>query len=257
MKSPRRSALFVLLIAGALLAGIWGAASDAAILRFDGLELRAEGDFRPHALPRSHPAPIEFEGSARLRSTVGGLPPQLRQVILEFDHDGRLSTRGLPTCDPRSIEHASVAQARRRCADAIVGTGQIGAMVPVEGRWLRVVGELTLFNGPPDGVAATVIAHAQPLSVPNEIYVVTIPIVRIPGEYRYRATVEVPEVFNGEGVLTDIRAKIGRRYRFHGAKRSYVSARCSDGGLSVHGHLTFSDSTIIDGSIEKYCVPKG
>ena len=67
----------------------------------------------------------------------------------------------------------------------------------------------------------------------------------------------MPEVFNGEGVLTDIQATIARKYVFHGQKRSYVAARCSDGGLSVHGHLTFADGTIIDGAIEKYCVPEG
>jgi hypothetical protein len=75
------------------------------------------------------------------------------------------------------------------------------------------------------------------------------------GEFRYRATVEVPEIFNGTGLLTDIEAEIGRRYRFKGRERSYVSAQCSDGGLAVHGHLSFEGGNIIDGTIEKFCVP--
>ena len=54
------------------------------------------------------------------------------------------------------------------------------------------------------------------LSLPDEIYVVTIPIERTKGDYRYRATVEVPEVFNGAGVLARLDATIGRRYRFKG-----------------------------------------
>jgi hypothetical protein len=188
---------------------------------------------------------------------VGGPPPQLDQLILDFDRDGRLSTAGLPTCAPASIEGVGVAAARRRCKNAIVGTGKVGAIVLVEGRWLRVTGELTLFNGPPEGGLATVVAHAQPVSLPDEIYVVTIPIERTKGDYRYRATVEVPEIFNGTGVLTRVQAKISRRYRFKGRERSFASALCSDGGLAVHGRLTFETGLVIDGSVEKYCVPTG
>ena len=93
--------------------------------------------------------------------------------------------------------------------------------------------------------------------MPDEIYVVTIPIERIGGEYRYRATVEVPEIFNGTGVLTRVGAKIGRRYRADGRERSYVAAQCSDGALAVHGVLTFADGAVVDGAVEKYCVPAG
>jgi hypothetical protein len=261
----RRLAIHGLLAACACLAVAWAAASDAAIVRYQGpsivryggLELRADGDFRPHELPRNHPAPIEFEGRASVRATDGGPLPPLDRVVLDFDRDGRLLTKGLPTCAPASVESAGVAAARRRCAKAIVGKGRVGALVLIEGVWLRVTGELTLFNGPAQGGTATVIAHAQPISLPDEIYVVTIPIERIRGEYRYRATVDVPDIFNGTGVLTNIEAKIGRRYRADGRKRSYVSARCSDGTLGVHGILTFGDGTVIDGSVEKHCLPEG
>jgi hypothetical protein len=86
---------------------------------------------------------------------------------------------------------------------------------------------------------------------------VTIPIERTKGDYRYRATVDVPDVFNGAGVLTRLEATIGRRYRFKGRERSFASAMCSDGGLAVHGRLTFETGLVIDGSVEKYCVPTG
>lgn len=233
------------------------AATEPAIIRIDGLELRASGDFTPHTLPRHKPAPISFEGKASVRAVDGAPTPRLEQVILEFDRDGRLSTKGLATCAPASIEHVGVATARKRCEKAIVGKGQVGALVLVEGRWLRVTGELTLFNGPKAGGLATVVAHAQPVSIPSEIYVVSIPIQRLRGEYGYRATIEVPEIFNGTGVLTSVKAKIGRRYRSGGKDRSYVAAKCSDGILKVHGILTFADGNVIDGSVENYCVPAG
>ena len=246
-----------MLAACALLVALGVAVAQAAIVRNGGLELIADGEFTPHELPRNHPAPIEIEGRASIRSVVGGPPPRLEQLILDFDRDGRLSTAGLPTCAPASIEGIGVAAARRKCKGAIVGRGKVGAVVLVEGRWLRVTGELTLFNGPPEGGLATVVAHAQPVSLPDEIYVVTIPIERTRGDYRYRATVEVPEIFNGTGVLTRVEAKISRRYRFKGRERSFASALCSDGSLAGHGRLTVETGLVIDGSVEKYCVPKG
>ena len=233
------------------------AVARPAIVRTAGLELKADGEFTPHELPRNRPAPVEIEGKASIRSLVGGPPPELEQLIVEFDRDGRLSSSGLPTCAPGSIEGIGVDAARRKCKGAIVGEGMVGAQVLSEGRWIRVTGELTLFNGPPGGHLATVVAHAQPVSLPDEIYVVTIPVDRIKGDFRYRATVEVPEIFNGTGVLTDAKAKIGRRYRFKGRQRSYASAQCSDGSLAVHGRLTFETGVVIDGTVEKYCVPAG
>jgi hypothetical protein len=259
-KGTRRSGWagrLALLAACASLAALGVAVASAEIVRHGGLELRAEVEFAPHELPRDHPAPIEIEGKASLRTTDGGPPPRLERVVLDFDRDGRLSTRGLPSCAPASVEAVGVATARRRCEKAIVGTGKVGALVLVEGRWLRVVGKLTLFNGPARGGAATVVAHAQAVSIPSEIYVVTVPIERTGGRYGYRATVEVPEVFNGTGVLTQIEADIDRRYRYKGRERSFVSARCSDGSLDIHGILTFADGNVIDGSVTKYCVPAG
>jgi hypothetical protein len=244
-------------VAFACLVGTAVAVAKPAIVRTAGLELKADGEFTPHELPRNRPAPIEIEGKAAIRSMAGGPPPELEQLILDFDRDGRLSTKGLPTCAPASIEHIGVGAARRKCEGAIVGKGTVGAQVLIEGRWIRVTGALTLFNGPAAGHTATVVAHAQPVSLPEEIYVVTIPIDRTKGEFRYRATVEVPEIFNGTGVLANTKVKISRRYRFKGKERSYVSAQCSDGSLGVHGRLTFENGIVIDGTVEKYCVPAG
>lgn len=246
-----------MVVACACLVATAVAAAQPAIVRVGGLELKADGEFTPHELPRNHPAPIEIEGKARIRSLAGGPPPALKQVILDFDRDGRLSTAGLPTCAPEKIENVGVAAARRKCEDAIVGKGKIGAQVLHEGRWIQAIGELTLFNGPARGHTANVVAHAQPISLPDEIYVVEIPVDRTKGDFRYRATVEVPEIFNGTGVLTNITAKIARRYRFKGQERSYVAAQCSDGSLGVHGRLTFESGVVIDGTVEKYCVPAG
>lgn len=255
MSRRRRHAVLLgaCVFALALLAG----GSNAAIIKYGDLVLTANGEFSPHILPRHRHAPVEIEGRAGISARGGGPPPKLEQAILDFDHDGLLTTKGLGVCTPERIEHASVKGARRLCKGALVGTGTVTARVLIEGQWLSIQAPLSLFNGPkPPGAVASVIAHAQPLSLPGEIYVVTIPIVKTKGEYGYEATIEVPEIFNTSGVLTHVEAKIARRYRAGGRDRSYLSARCSDGALSVHGHFTFEDGTVVDGAVEKYCVPK-
>jgi hypothetical protein len=255
--SRRRIRRLALLAACGVLLALTAGGSNAAEVRYGNLVLRADGTFSPTALPRHHRAPIDIEGHASISSSVGGPPPQLTQAVLEFDKDGGLSTRGLATCAPAKIEHAKVSAARRLCEDAIVGTGEVQATVFVEGRWLHVLAPLTLFNGPSSGGLATVVAHAQPVSLPDEIYVVSIPIEKTSGEFGYRATIEVPEIFNGTGMLTAMKAKIGRHYRSGGKERSYLSARCSDGILKVHGIFTFADGVVINGSVEKYCATVG
>ena len=75
------------------------------------------------------------------------------------------------------------------------------------------------------------------------------------GAYGYRATFEVPEIAGGFGALTHADVKIGRRYRFHGAERSYVSARCSDYILRTRGTFSFADGTIVSGAVFKTCRP--
>lgn len=241
-----------LIVCGCLLALAAGT-SSAAVVKVGTLVLHAEASFSPYKLPRHRYAPIELHGEADIHSTTGSQPPALEEAVLEFDRDGRLLTRGLPTCDPAKIEQATVSQARRRCADAIVGTGHINAIVAVGIFSVKVRAPLTLFNGPRAGAAATVLAHVQPLSLLGETYVVSVPIERERGPYRYKATIDVPKLLGGAGALTEVDGTIDRLYRFHGVDRSYTSARCSDGTLAARGRFTFAGNVVIEGSIEKAC----
>lgn len=245
----------VALIACIVLAG----AAHAALVKVGNLVLTADGGFTPRALPRRAYAPIDFQGRANVKAVDGGIPNALKQVVLDFDHDGRLSTRGLATCDPASLEEATPDEARARCPRAIVGTGHVEALIASEsGVPIPASSLVTLFNGPPQEGHPTVIFHARTTVPAVQNIVITIPIERRRGEFRYRATVDVPPIAAGRGALTHVDIDIGRRYRFGGKKRSYVSARCRDGILSTHGRFTFADEPsdlIIDGSVEKPCTP--
>ena len=217
--------------------------------------LTADGGFTPRTLPRQTFAPIDFNGHADLKSVDGSVPPALQQVVLDFDRDGRLSTGGLPVCQPSLLEEATPAEARSRCPNAIVGTGHVSALITREdGPPILASSLLTLFNGPPPG--------RQPDGHPPRSHDgAGDPDLRASRSrsksaaacYRYRATVDVPPIAAGRGSLVHLDVKVGKRYRYRGSERSYTTARCGDGIFRTHGRFTFADGTVIDGSVEKAC----
>ncbi len=83
------------------------------------------------------------------------------------------------------------------------------------------------------------------------------PIEKRPGEFRYRATAEIPPLAGGLGAITRLSIKVGRRYTAGGVKRSYVSARCGDHILRSHGAFTFANGLVIEGvGLETYCAQR-
>lgn len=244
-----------LLAVGTLLCCVlFAGGANAALVKVGNLVLTADGGFTPQLLPRRSYAPIDFTGYANLKSTDGSVPPPVQQIVLEFDRDGRLDVNGLPVCQPSQLEEATTPQARSRCPNAIVGTGQVSAMVIADG-WLPLIvsAPITLFNGPRLAGKPTAILHAHIAAPTAQNFVITIPIEKRSGLYRYRARIDVPPILGGTGSLVHISVKVGKRFRFGGRERSYVSARCGDGIIRTHGHFVFGDGTIIDGSVEKGC----
>jgi hypothetical protein len=253
MMGKRLLMIGAFLAVGAALAG--GAiGAGAATLRVGTLVVHADGGFEPQVLPKRTYAPIDFQGHGDIETTDGSVPPALQHVKLDFDHDGHLTTAGLGVCPPARIEAASPEEARRRCGNAIVGTGHVGAAIPlpVLGR-ISLRSPLTLFNGPRQDGNPTVIFHAQAPFPISETYVVVIPIERRRGLYGYRTSFDVPPIAGGLGAITHLDAKVGRRFRVGGVERSYVSARCSDFILQTQGYFSFADGTVIYGSVFKVC----
>jgi hypothetical protein len=250
---PHRRLIVAAVLCACLLGTMLVSGAGAALVAVNGLVLRADGSYHPNQLPRKHFAPIEFRGHFSIAAAGGGRPALLQQAVIEFDRDGHLDVTGLAHCQPEQVIAASTAQARRICASSIVGTGTVGAMISTGFGAISGSAPLTIFNGPQVGGNPTAILHAR-LTFPSvETYAIVVPIERQPGPFRYRATINLPPIAGGLGTITGVEAEIGRRFRFGGRERSYVSARCSDGILETHGRFTFADGTIIDGSVEKFC----
>jgi hypothetical protein len=248
----RRAALLSLLAATAL-----AGTATGALVEVDDIVLRADGGFKPQTLPRREFAPIDFHGRLDIAAKNGGRPSPLRQALIDFDRDGRLSVAGLPTCAPELIAAAGSAEARATCGGALVGTGKIEAMLSLPGGTVRASSPLSIFNGPRLGDLPTAVIHARlEAAGMTETYAIVVPIEKRRGDFRYRARLDVPPIAGGAGAITHVEVKIGKRYRAGGKQRSYASARCSDNILQTHGRFSFEDGTIVDGLVEKFCRSK-
>jgi hypothetical protein len=246
----------ILLLACALGAAVAGA---TALVETREVRIKVNAAFQPRDLPVKTFAPVQFSGFLDVAKPGGGQPPALDQIVLDFDRDGRLDVAGLPTCAPESIAQVSVEEARRICKGAIVGSGQIDVLValPFSGNLVPTSSPLTLFNGPRLEGKPTVVVHAQTTVPATQTYAFTVPIEKRPGEFRYRATADIPPLAGGYGAITRISVTIGRRYEAGGKKRSYVAARCSDHILRSHGAFTFANGLTIEGvGLEKYCAQR-
>ncbi len=248
----RRKGRAAALLAAAV-AALGASGASGALVEVGGVVLRADGGFTPQTLPRHSFAPIDFHGRVDVSGRGGGQPPQLRQALIDFDRDARLSVAGLPSCAPEAIDEATTEEARAICRGAIVGTGHVEALVSFESGPVQASSPLTIFNGPRLNGLSTAVLHAH-ITVPvTQTYEIVVPIERRRGNFRYRARIDLPSLAGGLGAITHIDVQIGRRYRSGGKARSYVSARCSDNILQTHGRFTFEDGTIVDGSVENYC----
>lgn len=232
------------------------AGAEEAVVKVNDIVLRADGGFQPRTLPRDDFAPIAFRGHVDVAAKGGGRPPALEKAVIDFDRDGRLSAGGLPVCQPGSVANAGTPEARQACAGAIVGSGRIAAIVDLPGGAVQIGSPLTVFNGPRQEGRPSAILHARITMPSTQTFAIVVPIERRSGGYSYRATLEVPQIAGGFGSLTHVGVKIGRRFSQGGVRRSYVSARCSDGILRTRGRFTFADGTIIDGNVEKGCTSR-
>lgn len=248
----KRLVALLALIAVALVGGT----AAGALVEVDNIVLRADGGFQPQSLPRHRFAPIDFHGRLDIAAKGGGKPSPLRQALIDFDHDGRLTVAGLPSCAPESIGEATTEEARRICHGAIVGTGHVEALISLEGGEVAARSDLTVFNGPRLGGLPTAVLHARTTVPATQTYAIVVPIEKRRGNFRYRARIDIPPLAAGFGALSHIDVEIGRRYRAAGKQRSYASARCSDNILETHGRFSFEDGTIIDGQVEKFCHSK-
>jgi hypothetical protein len=243
------------LAAVAVLALVGSASAYALRLQIGNVVVVTDGGFSPTTLPKNDPAPITVHGFAKLKTADGAIPPVLEQIVIWFDKNGAVETRGLPVCTAGKLAATTTQQARKFCPGAIVGKGFGKAVVnfPEQGP-IAASSPITIFNGPKKDGNPTVFAHAH-LTVPGPTtFVVPIEIERVhDGRYGFKAVANIPRIAGGFGTPTYGSLKIGRKWQYKGKTLSYANANCPDGRLQAKGEFRFKDGTLLQGALLRPC----
>jgi len=246
----RKIAVFAALLAAGICASAYAITAEVGPVR-----VSATATLKPRELPARGNAPVFLSSITRVGTRDGSTPPTLQTLTFQLDKNGTVDTKGLPTCTSAKLEGTTPAQARKRCAGALVGKGTGKALVTMPGRApFTITSPLSFFNGPPVGGRPTLIAHAYETVPTPQTLLVPITIERVAkGRYGFRAEVQLPEIAGGYGAATLAEAKIGAMRKRGGREVGYINAHCSGGRLQVQGSAKFTDGDYFPVTLTSPC----
>ena len=220
------------------------------------LTISIEGQISPTKLSKTTPTPITLTVSGSVKTGDGSHPPALKTIALEFDKNGGIYTKGLPTCDPAKLTATLTAQAKQICGPALVGTGTVSAdiLFPEQAPF-SASGPLLIFNGKPKGGKPVLVFHVHANVPAPTTFVTTGVISKASGKYGTSTEIAIPTIVDGQGSLTSFKATLHKTWTVNGEKKSLLFAKCPTGSLFAHGDFTFADGTRISGDVAKQCTP--
>jgi hypothetical protein len=254
----RRFALLAAIVAATLLVA---GAAHGELVQEGNLRLSFDGRFSPHVLPRHRDVPIRVSLAGGISTVDGSSPPRLRRITIAVNRHGRLSTRGLPFCLPSRLEQASSATALSRCRAALVGHGRFEAGIEAGGRSpFPVEGTMLAFNGRVEGRPAILmhIYGTRPIRA-SAVLVFHLSHPRR-GRFGTVLSATIPKIASDAGYVTGISFSFGRRYRYRGQQRSFLSASCeAPNGFRgaifdfARGSFSFEDGETVPITLTRAC----
>jgi hypothetical protein len=244
------------LVLAAVAAGLVACASAYAIqAEIGNTVVSATAALTPRTLPAHGGAPVTVKSSVRIGTRDGSQPPALKTITFLFDKHGFIETRGIPVCTVAKLADTTPAQARQRCAGALVGTGTGKARVAMPGQpAVTISSPLSFFNGPPAGANPTLIAHAYETVPAPKTLLVPIEIKRIKGpRYGFKVEIQMPPIAEGFGAATLAEASVGHTIKRGGKRVGYLNARCAGGRLQVNGSLRFASGDFFPATLVSAC----
>ena len=224
--------MLVLALVGALTM-VFSAVANAKwdTFRFGDIVFKADGGVMPKALPKKKMAPVTVNVRGQISSASSGHPAAFREAVIDFDKNGSVNTTGLPVCKGGELEARDTKAAKRVCGKTIVGSGngQIQISFPEQSP-IPVTAPITVFNGGTKGGKTTLFIHTFiTVPVPSAV-VTTVTIKKVKkGRYGLATVSKIPQIAGGSGSVLSFNIKFGKKYTYKGKKRSYISAKCTDG----------------------------
>jgi hypothetical protein len=217
-----------LIAAGLLIALGVAAFARAEVQREGNLIVSFNGGISPHALPREKPAPVTVTIGTAFRASDGAdPPPQLRQISIAINRDGKLFDRGLPTCRIRRIQPATIVAARKICGGAIVGDGHVQVRVRLSNqRPFTVSGRLLIFNAKRSGGNRRLLVQVYGRRPPSA-FILTFKVLKQRGVFGTVIRTTLPKSAWKWAYVTNLSMRLRRTYTYNGKRRSFVSAACA------------------------------
>jgi hypothetical protein len=217
------------LIAAALLVALGAAAVARGEVEQGGnVIVTFDGGITPRSLPRTQLAPVAVSVDSTFRSVDGAdPPPQLQTISIGINRSGKIFDRGLPTCEVRTIQPATIAAARNICGGAMVGSGHVRVRVHLPNQApFTVKGPMVVFNGKPAGGHRRILAQVYSRRPPSA-FVLTFGIFKRRGVFGTVIKTALPQTARRWAYVTHFDMKLQRTYTYHGQRHSYVSAGCA------------------------------
>jgi hypothetical protein len=259
-KHPMVALAAAALIMAALASVAIAAGKDKpVIVRAGNLELTFNGGFTPKALSKTELTPISALFEGKIKTIDGSHPPALKEVVIEADKNTGIDVKGYPTCTSAKLQSQDSTHARGICGDSILGEGTTDLEIQFpEQPPIPVHSPLTLFNGGEQGGVITLFVHAY-ITVPTPAAIVTtVKVSKISnGRYGLKSIASVPKIAGGSGSVTAFSLNVGKQFTYKGKKVSFISAKCPDGKIQVHGTAVFSDNTRASAEVIRTCTAKG
>ncbi len=228
--NPRRTRRALRLFAGVLAVAVAAGAGVAhgELTRKGDLIVALQGDILPRTLPRERLAPVRVHVEGHVKSLNGTQPPELERLAIALNSQGRLYTRGLPRCTAGQLQQTSTRKALDACRPALVGHGHLKANVAFpDTAPFTAGGKVLAFNGRSGGKQAILI-HVYDTTPTPLTFILPLKIAKgRGGTFGTLFSTKLPNIASELGYVTDISLTIGRRYRYAGKQRSFLSASCA------------------------------
>jgi hypothetical protein len=192
----------------------------------DGDSLTAAAMIKPKKLSKTAPTPATLEIKTKVSTTSPAT-----QAVMDFDKNGTYLAKGLPTCAEKKLAGKTGPDAVKACKTAMIGTGSASAVVSFFGQPpIDAKATLAVFNGAPRGGKPTVLVHAYIKEPVENAFVFSGVVSKRKKEgFGTRLEIDFPNLFGGDGAVSEFNIKIQKTFTYKGKKRSLVSAKCPRG----------------------------
>jgi hypothetical protein len=243
---------------GAALAPALGSAAEDETPRAVSIGVGASSSLNfgvtPTRLPPDLSTPVTLRLGMEVVPGEPGIPPGLSTLDIGLDRSIEFEPGDLPVCRWPGVQIDAL---RTECPRAVVGRGQAQILVAFpENTPIRILSKVTVYNGGiVHGAVQLLIEMAIGTPVSGAVRV-TVPIRRMSGgRIGSEATIQMPTIASGNGMVTELQLEIGRTFKQEGKRTGFVTAKCRDGKLVTAMTATLTDETKTEEKSVRACTP--